>query len=222
MAESSLDLAKLFGAAIKATGNYRGELNAMDEENHPDHGDHVYDNLKIIEKVLKSQGDQSPSDALRAAADALEKNGRGSTAPNYAEGLHQAANQFEGKNKLNQNDIASLLNSMLGTGVQQQPAQATADPISSLLGLVTGQQPQQAAAQPQRGAGPSSQDILGKALPAAMAFMSAKASGADTTSAAMQAAMSALTGSNPLESGSSRGTSNGLIAQTIMRALMSQ
>jgi hypothetical protein len=221
MAESPLDLGKLFGVAMKAIGDNRGQLNSMDGQNHPSHGDHVYDNLKIVEKVLRSQGDQSPSDALRAAADALEQNGQGSTAPHYAAGLQQAADQFEGKDQLNQNDIASLLNSMLGTGVQQQPQQANADPISSLLGMVTGQPPQQTA-QPQRGAGPSSQDLLGKALPAAMAFMSAKASGADTTSAAMQAAMSALTGSNPLQAGSSRGASNGLIAQSVLRALMSQ
>jgi len=222
MSQSGIDLSKLFGAALNAINENRDELNGMDEENHPNHGDNVYNNLNVIKNALQSQQDQSPSDALRAAAETLEKNGKGSTAPHYAEGLQQAADQFEGKGKLNHNDIASLLNSMLGTGVQQQPAQATADPISSLLGLITGaQQPQQAATQPQRGTPQSSQDILGKVLPAGMAFMRAKASGADTKTAAMQAAMSALTGSNPLQAGSSRGASNGIIAQTIMRALMS-
>jgi hypothetical protein len=223
MPQSGIDLSRLFGAAMSAINENRDELNGMDEENHPDHGDNVYNNLNVIKNTMQSQQNQSPSDALRAAAEALEKNGKGSTAPHYAEGLQQAADQLEGKDELNHNDIASLLNSMLGTGVQQQPPQATADPISSLLELVTGgQQPQQAAGQHQQGTAQPGQDILGKVLPAGMAFMRAKASGADTKTAAMQVAMSAMIGSNPLQTGTSRGASNGLIAQAVMRALMSQ
>jgi hypothetical protein len=223
MAQSGIDLSKLFGAAMNAINENRDGLNSMDEENHPNHGDNVHNNLNVIKNALQSQKGQNPSDALRAAAEAVQKNGRGSTAPHYAEGLQQAADQFEGKDELDQNDIAALLSSMLGTGVQQPAQQATAgEPISSLLGLIIGgQQPQQAAAQPQPGGAQSSQDILGKVLPAGMAFMNAKASGADTKTAAIQAAMSALTGSNPLQAGSSRGASNGLIAQGVMRALMS-
>jgi hypothetical protein len=111
-------------------------------------------------------------------------------------------------------DVASLLNSMLGGG-GQQPGQATADPMSSILGLVTGGQPQQGAAQSSQ-----AQAILGKVLPAGMAFMRAKASGADTKSAAMQAAMSAMMGSNPLQAATPGGASGGLIAQSIMKSLL--
>jgi len=214
MSQSDIDLSKLFGAAMSAINENRDELNGKDEENHPNHGDNVYNNLNVIKNTLQSQQDQSPSDALRAAAEAVAKDGKGSTAPQYAAGLQQAATQLEGKDELNHMDVASLLNSMLGGG-GQQPGQATADPMSSILGLVTGGQPQQGAAQSSQ-----AQAILGKVLPAGMAFMRAKASGADTKSAAMQAAMSAMMGSNPLQAATPGGASGGLIAQSIMKSLL--
>ena len=217
MSQSGIDLSKLIGAAMSAVNENRSELNSMDEENHPDHGDHVYNNLGIIKNTLQSQQGQNPSDALRAAAEAVAKNGKGSTSQNYAQGLQQAANQLRGKNQLDHNDVASLLTSMLGAGVQQPSQQATAgDPISSLLGLVAGQQPQQAAAQPA-----DMQNLVAKVMPAAMEFMRAKQAGASTPAAAIQAAMGVMSSRNPMQTGSSRGASNGLIAQGIMQALMS-
>ena len=218
MSQSGIDLSKVFSAAMSAVNENRSELNSMDEENHPNHGDHVYNNLGIIKNTLQSQQGQNPSDALRAAAEAVAKNGKGSTAQNYAQGLQQAANQLQGKSQLDHNDVASLLTSMLGAGVQQPSQQATAgDPISSLLSLVAGpQQPQQAAAQPA-----DMQNLMSKAVPAAMEFMRAKQAGASTPAAAMQAAMGVMSNRNPMQAGSSRGASNGLIAQGIMQALMS-
>jgi len=217
MSQSGIDLSKLFGAAMNAVNENRSELNSMDEENHPNHGDNVYNNLGIIKNTLRSQQGQNPSDALRAAAEAVAKDGRGSTSQHYAQGLQQAANQFEGKGRLDHNDVASLLTSMLGAGVQQPSQQATAgDPISSLLSLVASQQPQQAAAQPA-----GTQNLVSKAVPAAMEFMRAKQAGASTPAAAIQAAMGVMSSRNPMQTGSSRGASNGLIAQGVMQALMS-
>jgi hypothetical protein len=217
MSQSGIDLSKLIGAAMSALNENRDELNSMDEENHPNHGDHVYNNLGIIKNTLQSQQGQNPSDALRAAAEAVAKNGKGSTSQNYAQGLQQAANQLQGKSQLDHNDVASLLTSMLGAGVQQPSQQATVgDPISSLLNLVAGQQPQQAAAQPA-----GTQNLMSKAVPAAMQFMRAKQAGASTPAAAIQAAMGVMSSSNPMQAGSSRGASNGLIAKGVMQALMS-
>jgi hypothetical protein len=218
MSQSGIDLSKLIGAAMNVINENRSELNSMDEENHPNHGDHVYNNLGIIKNTLQSQQGQNPSDALRAAAEAVAKNGKGSTSQHYAQGLQQAANQLQGKDQLDHNDVSSLLTSMLGAGVQQPSQQATAgDPISSLLGLVAGpQQPQQAASQPA-----GAQNLMGKAIPAAMEFMRAKQAGASTPAAAIQAAMSVMNSRNPMQTGSSRGASNGLIAKGVMQALMS-
>lgn len=220
MSQSGIDLSQLFGVAMSAINENRDELNNKDEENHPNHGDNVYNNLNVIKTALQSQQDQNPSDALRAAAEAVSKNGKGSTAPQYAAGLQQAASQFEGKDDLDHHDVASLLTSMLGG--QTQSGQGT-DAMSNLAGLVTGAQ---AGAQPQRGSAQSA--LLGKvakaAIPAAMGFMAAKASGADTKSAMMsaatQAAMGAMMGANPLQAATSGGASGSLIAQSIMKSLL--
>ena len=93
MSQSTPDLAKLFGVALNAVSNNREELNSMDESNHPNHGDNVAHNLGIIKSALESQQSQNPSDALRLAAQRLSEQGQGSTAPQYAQGLQQAADQ---------------------------------------------------------------------------------------------------------------------------------
>ena len=54
MSQPSIDLSKLIGAAMNAIDENRSELNSMDEENHPNHGDHVYNNLDIIKNTLQS------------------------------------------------------------------------------------------------------------------------------------------------------------------------
>jgi dihydroxyacetone kinase-like protein len=197
-----LDIANLFGAALNAVNDNREQLNGMDETNHPNHGDNVAHNLGIVKSTLESQQSQTPSDALRLAAQRLNEQGRGSTAPQYAQGLQQAANQFQGQQSLSNEDMGLLLHSMLGAGSQQPGAMGA---------MLTGQT-QQAA--------PGSGDLVSKLAPAAMEFMRAKSSGASTQSAAMQAAMRAVMGGNPLQASTPGGASGGLIAQSIMKSLM--
>jgi dihydroxyacetone kinase-like protein len=99
---------------MNAVNNNREDLNGMDEENHPNHGDNVTHNLSIIKNVLESQQSQSPSDLLRNAAERLSEEGRGSTSPIYAQGLQEAADHFEGQESLSHNGIGLLLHTMLG------------------------------------------------------------------------------------------------------------
>ena len=211
MAQSTVDLANLFGIAMNAVTSNRDQLNTMDETNHPDHGDNVAHNLGIVKSALESQQSQNPSDALRLAAQQLSEQGRGSTAPQYSQGLQQAANHFQGQQSLSNDDMGLLLHSMLGTPAGSQ---ATAQPggMSGMLGMLSGQTQQTAPGG----------DLVSKLAPAAMEFMRAKASGSDTKSAAMQAAMRAMTGGNPLQASTPGGASGGLIAQSIMKSLMGQ
>ncbi len=211
MAQSTVDLANLFGIAMNAVTSNRDQLNTMDETNHPDHGDNVAHNLGIVKSALESQQSQNPSDALRLAAQQLSEQGRGSTAPQYSQGLQQAANHFQGQQSLSNDDMGLLLHSMLGTPAGSQ---ATAQPggMSGMLGMLSGQTQQTAP----------SGDLVSKLAPAAMEFMRAKALGSDTKSAAMQAAMRAMTGGNPLQASTPGGASGGLIAQSIMKSLMGQ
>lgn len=210
MSQSTVDLAKLFGVAMNAVGNNREALNSMDEANHPNHGDNVAHNLGIIQSALQSQQSQNPSDALRLAAQKLSEQGRGSTAPQYAQGLEQAATHFQGQQSLSSDDMGLLLHSMLGAATGSQAA-AQPGGMSGMLGALSGQSQQTA---------PGGGDLVSKLAPAAMEFMRAKASGADTKSAAMQAAMQAMMGGNPLQASSPGGASGGLIAQSIMKSLM--
>jgi dihydroxyacetone kinase-like protein len=203
LSQSPLDLAQLFGMAMNAVNDNRDELNSMDETNHPNHGDNVAHNLGLIKSTLESQQAQNPSDALRLAAQRLNQQGRGSTAPQYAQGLQQAAAQFQGQQSLSNEDIGLLMHNMLG-------AQSQAAPQRGMAGMLS----QQAA--------PGSNDLVSKLAPAAMEFMRAKASGASTQSAAMQAAMQAMMGGNPLQASTPGGASGGLIAQSIMKSLMGQ
>lgn len=208
MSQSTPDLAKLFGVALNAVNSNRDSLNGIDEANHGDHGDNVAHNLGLIKSVMDSQQSQNPSDALRLAAQRLNEQGRGSTAPQYAQGLQQAATHFQGQQSLSNDDMGLLLHSMLGASSGGQAAQPSG--IGGLLGSLTGQ----------RQTAPGGGDLISQLAPAAMEFMSAKASGQSTSSAAMQTAMRAMMGGNPLQSSTPGGASGGLIAQSILKSLM--
>jgi hypothetical protein len=85
------------------------------------------------------------------------------------------------------------------------------------LGMASGQPPQ---AGPQD-SGLDMDDVLNVLLPAGLAFLQAKQSGADTASAASLALTSALMGGqmNPLQAGTPRAAAGGLVAQSILQAL---
>lgn len=208
MSQSTPDLAKLFGVALNAVSGNSEALNGMDEINHPDHGDNVAHNLGIVKSTLESQSSQNPSDALRLAAQRLSEQGRGSTAPQYAQGLQQAASHFQGQQNLSNDDVGLLLHSMLAPSGGSQAAPQGG--MQGMPGMLSGK-PQQA---------PGGNDLVTKLAPAAMEFMRAKSSGASTQSAAMQAAMQAVMGGNPLQASTPGGASGGLIAQSIMKSLM--
>jgi fluoride ion exporter CrcB/FEX len=79
----------------------------------------------------------------------------------------------------------------------------------------------QPAQHQQQGAGLGG--LLRSLVPVALAFFRAQQSGTDATSSTGQALMGALTGSqqvNPLQSGEPRAAAGGLIAQSVLRALM--
>jgi hypothetical protein len=113
-----------------------------------------------------------------------------------------------------------ILEQVLG-GVGGQPPQAGGSVLEQILGSVGGQPPQAGPAGPQDD-GLDLGDVLNALLPAGLAFLQARQSGADTAAAAGQALIGALMGRghmNPLQSGTSRTAAGGLIAQSILQAL---
>jgi hypothetical protein len=112
--------------------------------------------------------------------------------------------------------VQSLLGAIPSEGHPQQ-LQAGGSVLDQVLGMSQAQPSQQ----PQKPSGLGG--LLATLVPAAMAFLQAKQSGADPTAAAGQALMGALTGSqpvNPLQSGTPRAAAGGLIAQSVLKALM--
>jgi hypothetical protein len=109
-----------------------------------------------------------------------------------------------------------LLGQVLGMAGGQQP-QAGGDMLGQLLGMAGGQQPQAGG----QDDGLDMGDVVSTLLPAGLAFLQAKQSGADTASALGQALTGALMGGqvNPLQAGTPRAAAGGLVAQSILKAL---
>jgi len=219
MSQPTYDLSNLFGAALEAMTANRQEINALDGYN-GNHGDNMVENLRLITLSLQEKSSQTPAEALGYASQRLQSHGRGGTSQYYVKGLSQAAEQFQGRSSLDGNDVMSLLQVLLGAipsqGHQPQP-QAGGSVLEQVLGMVSGQPPQ---AMPQD-SDLDLDDVLNVLLPAGLAFLQAKQSGADTASAATQALMSALMGGqvNPLQAGTPRAAAGGLMAQSILQAL---
>ena len=238
MNQPTLDLSDLFGAALQAVTAHRQEINDLDGYN-GNHGDNMVENVRMIVDALKERSTQTPSEALGYAGERLRSEGRGGTSQYYAKGLSQAAEQLQGRPGLEPGDVMSVVQSILGAIPSQghpqqpqaggsvleqvlgmgggQPPQAGGGVLEQMLGMAGGQPPQ---AEPQDN-GLDVDDVLSALLPAGLAFLQAKQSGADTASAAAQALMGALMGrqANPLQAGTPRAAAGGLIAQSILRAL---
>jgi hypothetical protein len=267
MTYTTHDLSQMFAQAVQTLNDNRQQINSLDGGN-GNHGDNMVHNVEVIQQALKASSTQPPAQALRQAADALAGQGRGGTSQHYADGLRQAAQQLQGKTTLDNNDVTSLVQTLLGSvpasqsAASQTPAGNNPSPthqphVKPVIGanqpagpsgdqlfgdvanLLGGGQP---ASQPQSGGSildllgglaagssaptqaPASNNNssgldLGNLLNAGMAFIQAEQSGADTGQAALQALQAGLSGSNPLQSGSPRAASGGLIAQTILGML---
>jgi hypothetical protein len=223
MAHSTADLASSFGAALGALRDNRTQVNQLDGFN-GNHGDNMVHNVGVIQKALQSNAAQPPSAALQAAAKRLQTQGRGGTSQYYARGLSQAASQLSGQSALNNNDVMTLVQSVLGAVPAQSngqaanaaPAQSGADSVlGALLGMAGGGgQPGQSGAQPTNSLG------LDDVIRAGESFVQAKQAGSDNMTAITQAAMSGLMGSQPLQSGSPQAAAGGLLAQSVLGALL--
>jgi len=244
----ALNLGDLFGRALQTVANNRQAINALDGYN-GNHGDNMVENLSLVTEALQSRESQPPADALAFASQLLQSQGRGGTSQYYASGLNQAAQQLQGQSKLDSNGVMTLVQSLMGAipseGFVEQPsaqesvlgsvlsllggAQAPAQPqqpaaqenvLGSVLGLLGGGQPQPQPGDDKLDAG----DVLNMLLPAGIAFLQARQSGADTKAAAGQALISALMGGqvNPLQANSPRTAAGGLIVQSILQGLVGQ
>ena len=137
----------------------------------------------------------------------------------------------------NQEALGGLLGALLGGQTPQGSGDAPGSPLGALLGteqpqgggsglggvlgaLLGGQpsgQPPQTGQQQENRLG----NLIQALLPAAMAFLQAKQSGAEMPAAMGQALMTLLANRrmNPLQAGTPRSAAGGLVAQSILQAL---
>lgn len=196
------DLSALFGAAAKTLAANRSTLNEADIENQ-NHGDNMVQAFKMISQAMASQRGAAPSDQLRYASEYLAQNANNGSAHVYAQGLAQAAQQYQGQQAVTPDNALLLIQSLLGGG-QQSSSEGSADMLGSLLG---GQQVQQVQ---------QTQGIdLNALLSAGLTFMSAKQQGQDN----VQAALTALMSSGPMAQRPHRQQSGQLVANALLQAV---
>lgn len=202
-AASTADLAALFSVAAKTLAENRSTLNQADLQNQ-NHGDNMVQAFKLISKAMASQQKASPSQQLRYASEYLGQNANSGSAQVYAQGLAQAARQFEGQQVISPDNALMLIQSLLGGG-QQTASEGSAGLLGSLLG---GQQQIQQVQQ--------SQGIdLAAVLSAGLTFMSAKQQGQDN----VQAALTALMSAGPMAQSQHRQQSGQLVGNALLQAI---
>lgn len=199
------DLAGIFNVAAKTLAANRSSLNQADAENQ-NHGDNMVQAFKMISQAMATQRGAPPSDQLRYASEYLGQHANNGSAHVYAQGLAQAAQQFQGQQAITPDNALLLIQSLLGGG-QQSSSQGSADLLGSLLGGQQAEQIQQVQ---------QSQGIdLAALLSAGMTFMSAKQQGQDN----VQAALTALMSSGPMAQRPHRQQSGQLVANALLQTI---
>ncbi|HEU5014137.1 MAG TPA: dihydroxyacetone kinase subunit L [Roseiflexaceae bacterium] len=163
-------LVALFSAITQNLQQDRTHINQLDPAD-GDTGDNMADNFALVTQALAQANQQAGGQAdigalLGQAAQTLRQQGKGATAPIYAQGLADAGQRLQGQTSFSLDDLMPLLQGLLN-GAQQA-----------------------SGAQPGQG---SMLDVL---LPGIMAFMQAKQNGASDAQAILQALLSVRRGAN--------------------------
>lgn len=206
-AAQGIDLAQLFGAAAQVLAANQGALNRADTAS-GNHGDHIVQTFQLITEAVNATQGKPPAEQLAYASRKLTDHAKVSgSARIYADGLAQAAQQYQGQNAITPELAAGLVQTLMAGGAapgNQQTAPG-ADLLGQLLGAASGQR---------LDSDPNKLD-MGDLLNAGMAFLQAKQSGQDN----LQAAVSALMSASPLSQQPHRQQSGELIASALLQAI---
>jgi hypothetical protein len=203
-AQRGTDLSALFEVATQALAANQSSLNQADTENQ-NHGDNMVQAFNMIAQSMAAQRGSAPSTQLQHASEYLAQNAQSGSGQVYAQGLAQAAQQFQGQEAVTPDNAMLLIQSLLGGG-QQPSSQAGGDLLGTLLGG------QQAGSS---GGGPSDGIDMGDLVNAGMAFMNAKQQGQDN----IQAALAALMSAGPMAQKPHRQQSGQLVANALLQAI---
>jgi Dak2 domain-containing protein len=216
------DLSALFNVAAQALASNQSSLNQADVENQ-NHGDNMVQAFNMISQAMASQRGTAPATQLQHASEVLAQNATSGSGQIYAQGLAQAAQQFQGQKAVTPDNAMLLIQSLLSGGQQAAP-QAGQDLLGSLFGgqqsssqggdllgtLLGGSQ----ATQPESPQDSSGLD-LGDLLNAGMTFMNAKQQGQDN----LQAGLTALMSAGPMAQKPHRQQSGQLVANALLQAI---
>ena len=220
-AQRGTDLSALFEVATQALAANQASLNRADTENQ-NHGDNMVQAFSMIAQSMANQRGSAPSTQLQHASEYLAQHAQSGSGQVYAQGLAQAAQQFQGQESVTPDNAMLLIQSLLGGG--QQPSSQAGDLLGSLIGgqqsapqaggdllgtLLGGQQAQSS------GGGLSDGIDMGDLLNAGMVFMNAKQQGQDN----LQAALSALMSAGPMGQKPHRQQSGQLVANALLQAV---
>jgi hypothetical protein len=232
-----IDLSALFGTVAKTLVQNQSQLNNADTYNH-DHGDNMVQIFEVITQAMKEKQNASPADQLAYASQLLRAKSQSGSAQLYAEGLSDAATQFQGAKSINPNTAMTLIQTLLGAqGSVPTSNSGSGDLLGSLLGGLTGTQ--QASDQAQGGSGDLLGGLLGglmggeqastlqtqpagdgkidigDLLNAGMAFAQAKQSGGSN----LDAILNAVVSSSKMGDSAHRSQSGALVANTLMQVV---
>jgi len=211
MEQKSINLGSLFQAVTGTLQNNKAQLNDADEENH-DHGDNMVDTFAVITQAMNEKKDADPADQLAYTSQLLREKKNGS-AQVYANGLAQAAQEFQGK-QVNQGNAMNLIQALMGGGQsvqQQEPQQQSGGGLGGLLGSLLGGGQQQQETQQQQDSGLD----MGDLLQAGMAFMGTKARGGSN----LEAIVNAVVSNSAMANNSHRSQSGSLVTNTLLQTI---
>ncbi|MEW6084352.1 MAG: hypothetical protein AB1607_07140 [Chloroflexota bacterium] len=207
-AKGGADLSALFSVAANALAANQQALNQADAQN-GNHGDNMVQMFNLLTQVMAEQKGAPPSQQLSHASQYLQQHATSGSSKVYAQGLAQAAQQFQGQKSITPDNAMMLVQSLLGGGQPAPQQGGGADLLGSLIGAVTqSQQPQR-----QQDDGIDAGDLLN----AGMAFMNAKNQGQDN----LQAGLSALMAAGPLGQSSHRQQSGQVVGNALLQAIAS-
>ena len=160
-----LDLAQVFKAVSKTLVENQSSLDEADTVNH-DHGTNMVNTFKLIEKAVKAKKDGTTTEQLAYASQMLREKSTSGSAMLYADGLENAAKEFEGKT-FDREGVGTLLNALMGTPQNQAQEQTPSAPqgndfLSTLVGgMASSQQAPQGEQKPTFAQVPDLIDALG-------------------------------------------------------------
>ncbi|MBN2258035.1 MAG: hypothetical protein JW704_09445 [Anaerolineaceae bacterium] len=208
MATNEVDLSQLFQAVSKVMQQNQAQLNQADPYNH-NHGDNMVDIFTTIANSVQQNKTASPATQLKTAAAQLRTKKSGS-AQYYSQSLNQAARELRSAKRVDADNAATLVQTLLGGGQStKQSGSAATDVLSTLLGSLTG-----ASGTTTPSATGSSGIDWTTLASAGLEYMQSKQEGQDTLTALMDALMA-----EPTKTATYRKDSGALVATTLMQAL---